>query len=79
MEGVGNPSQCQSSSCIHRVPLPEKLYAQLHARLTLKIDEHPIEPKASHLMKIMGSHRYILASNMEGVGSVPTPLSHALH
>lgn len=64
---------------IHRVPPPKQLYAQLHARLSVKINERPITSKASHPVKIIVSYQHLLASNMGGVGSVPPPLSQALH
>lgn len=49
-----------------------------HTRSTPKVDERPIAPKADHLVKVMGSHRHLSVSNVEGVDSFPPPFSHAL-
>lgn len=64
---------------IHQVPLPKKLCAQIHAELTLKIDERHVTLKASHPMEIIGSHHHLPTSNMDGVGSVPPPFGQELH
>ena len=61
------------------VPPLEQFYPQLNARLALQVYESPIAPKVGHMVEVVGSHNHIPVSNIEGVGSVPPPLSQSLH
>ena len=65
--------------CLSGIPPPKQVYAKLSAQLTLQVYESPIAPKASHVMEVMGSHSHPPINNVEGVGSVPPPLSQSLH
>ena len=46
---------------------------------TLSKQTMPLEAKASHAIKVIGSHRHLPLSNMKGVGGVPPPLNKVLH
>jgi len=64
---------------LNGVPPPKQVYAKLSARLTLQVCESPIAPKAGHAVEVIGTHSYLPINNVEGVGSVPLPLSQSLH
>ena len=65
--------------CLCHVPLSQQLYAQLKTLLTLQINDRTVSLKVGHSMDIMGSHCHLPLNNVEGVGSVPPPLSQCVH
>ena len=58
---------------------PQQLYAQLHTRLALQINDYLIISKADHPMEVVGSHCHLLISNVKVMGSVPPPFCQRLH
>ena len=58
---------------------PQHVETQLDARHTVQTDDGPFKAKASHVVKVVGSHRHLPLSNMKGVGSIPPHLNEALH
>ena len=64
---------------VNSIPHPEQIHAQIDALLALQIYKCPIAPKAGHVVEVMGSHRQLPISNMEGVSSVPPTFSQGLH
>ena len=57
---------------------PQNVIAQLDTRHAIYANDGPLKTKASHAIKVVGSHRHFPLNNMKGVGSIPPPLNEAL-
>ena len=51
---------------------------QLDAQHAIQINDGPFKAKASHAVEVIGSHRHLPLSNMEGMSSIPPPLDEVL-
>ena len=60
---------------LSKIPPPQQFHTQLNARLILQTNQDPIKLQASHVVEALGSDSHLLASNVEGVGSVPPPFN----
>ena len=61
-----------------KVGMPQQVYAKLYTWLILQVNDGPMGSQIRHPMKVVGSHGYLLLSNIESVGSIPPSLSQSV-
>ena len=71
--------QVKVTNGLSRVLSPQHVKTQLDAWHNIQINNGPFKAKAYHAMEVIGSHCYLLLSNMKGMSSIPLPFDKALH
>ena len=69
--------QVKVTDGLGRVLPPQHVKTQLDAQHTIQINDGPFKAMASHAVEVIGSHRHLPLSNMEGMSSIPPPLDEA--